>query len=123
MEEKMNSEINIQYSHFWRVFERLVSGFDGDSWVKTGRKAGIPVRLSFHILKATKYYIQDSTFTKFSSGKIFDINCETASMEELPSQNDIVLCVREFAKKTEEWIEDIDLEAKNNDFEWAGKPI
>jgi hypothetical protein len=121
MERKMNSEINIQYSHFWRLFERLVSEFDNESWIKTGRKAGIPVRLSFHILKSTKYYIKDFEMTKFASGKAFDINCETASINELPSIEDIVLCIKEFSKKTEGWIANIDLLKINNDFEWAGK--
>lgn len=117
----MNTELISQYSHIWRVFERLVNDFDDASWTCTGRKAGTPARLSFHILKATKYYIEDTTSIEFASGKSFDVNCETATEEALPSRGDIIHCIREFAGKTDTWIAGMDLSSVNKAFEWAGK--
>lgn len=117
----MNSELMAQYAHIWRVFERLVDDFDDTAWFCTGRKANTPARLSFHILKATKYYIEDTSAIEFASGKSFDLNCETADEEALPSRSDIIHCIREFAKKTECWIAEMDLSSVNEAFEWAGK--
>ncbi len=117
----MNSELCLQYSHFWRLFGRIVGDFDGEAWIKTGRKAGIPVRIAFHLLKSSKYYMKDAQITSFESGKAFDVNCETAPVDELPSIRDVVQCIKVFTKKSDEWISGMDLSATNNDFEWAGK--
>ena len=117
----MNNELISQYAHIWRVFERLVDDFDDVAWIHTGRKATTPARLSFHILKATKYYLEDMSAVEFASGKSFEANCETAREEALPSRNDVILCIRDFAKKTENWIAEMDLDSVNQAFEWAGK--
>ncbi len=117
----MNFELITQYAHIWRVFERLVNEFDDNSWIHTGRKATTPARLSFHILKATKYYIQDSSIVLFSSGKIFETKSESAVEDDLPSRNDVILCIKEFAKKTEKWLSGMDISSTNEAFEWAGK--
>ncbi len=117
----MNTELISQYAHIWRVFERLVSDFDDAAWLHTGRKATTPVRLSFHILKATKYYLEDRSAAEFASGKPFEVNCETAEEAALPSRSDVIACIREFAKKTESWITGMDLSGANQAFEWAGK--
>jgi hypothetical protein len=121
MEKMMNTELISQYSHIWRVFERLVNDFDDAAWVYTGRKATTPVRLSFHILKATKYYLEDTSTIEFASGKSFDINCETANEEALPSRSDVLNCIQEFAEKTENWLAEMDINSVNKAFEWAGK--
>jgi hypothetical protein len=117
----MQNEFVSQYAHTWRVFTRLVNDFDDEAWIHTGRNATIPVRLSFHILKATKYYIEDQPEIRFLSGKAFDINCETAREDELPSRNDILHCIDLFSGKTEKWLKEIDFIATNEAFPWAGK--
>jgi len=117
----MNAELIAQYAHIWRVFERLVNDFDDAAWIHTGRKATTPARLSFHILKATKYYLEDSSTVVFASGKSFDINCETAHEDALPARSDVIMCIKEFARKTESWISEMDVHAANKAFEWAGK--
>ena len=121
MENTLNTELIVQYAHIWRVFERLVNDFDDASWHCTGRKATTPARLSFHILKATKYYLEDTSAITFASGKHFDENCASANVEALPSRSDVILCIRELARKTESWISDMDLYSINQAFEWAGK--
>jgi hypothetical protein len=117
----MQNEFISQYSHTWRVFTRLVNDFDDAAWIDTGRNATIPVRLSFHILKATKYYIEDRSDIKFASGKAFDVNCETANEDELPSRQDILNCIDYFSRKTEKWLTEIDYMSTNEAFPWAGK--
>ena len=117
----MQNEFISQYSHTWRVFTRLVNDFDDEAWIHTGRNATIPVRLSFHILKATKYYIEDPSEITFISGKAFDINSETAMEDELPSKNDILTSIDIFSKKTEKWLSELDYMATNEAFPWAGK--
>jgi hypothetical protein len=118
----MQNEFVSQYSHTWRVFARLVNDFDDETWMHTGRNVTTPVRLSFHILKATKYYIEDLSEVTFISGKAFDpINCETAKENELPSRNDVLSCIDNFSAKTEKWLLEIDYVATNKTFPWAGK--
>lgn len=121
MQRTMNTELNAQYAHTWRVFERLVNDFDDASWLCTGRKTITPARLSFHILKATKYYLEDFSAVEFASGKSFDVDSATANVEALPSRSDVTLCIEEFAQKTESWIGEMDLCSINQAFEWAGK--
>jgi len=116
----MNAELIERYAHIWRLFERLVNDFDDDAWLHTGRKTMVPARLAFHVLKATKYYIEDPTTVSFASGKSFEINGETAQEEELPSRQDIVGCIQELEEKTSQWLSKIDLQAKNEAFAWAG---
>ena len=121
MEKTLNIELGVQYAHIWRVFERLVNDFDDASWYCTGRKATTPARLSFHILRATKYYLEDTTAIEFASGKPFDVDCAAANVESLPLRMDVILSIRDFAQKTERWIAEMDLCSTNQAFEWAGK--
>lgn len=117
----MKNEFIPQYAHIWRLFGRLVNDFDVNSWIHTGRKATTPARLSFHILKSTKYYLEDPSTIVFASGKSFDSNAETAKEEDLPSQKDIILCISDISLKTEKWLSEMDYNSTNSTFEWAGK--
>lgn len=117
----MKTEIIKQYGHTWRVFELLVKDFDTDAWAHTGRGAITPVRLTFHILKSVKYYIEDSSTIVFSSGKSFECDWQTTSEADLPSQNDILACINELRAKTEAWLCEMDFGSENRSFEWAGK--
>jgi len=117
----MKTEFIKQYGHTWRVFERLVKDFDQASWIHTGRGAITPARLAFHILKAVKYYIDDPSEMVFESGKSFESNWETVKEENLPSQNDILICVCELKAKTENWLLDMDFDCENKSFPWVGR--
>jgi hypothetical protein len=117
----MKNEFIKQYGHSWRVFERIVKDFDKDAWIHTGRKSYTPVRLAFHILKSVKYYIEDSSTIHFASGKFLESEWETTKEENLPSQNDILVCINELKAKTEVWLSEIDFTSKNMSFEWAGE--
>ena len=117
----MKTEFIKQYGHTWRVFERIVKDFDKDAWRHTGRGTTTPVRLAFHILQGVKYYIEDSATLLFVSGKSFESNWKTAPEEELPSQNDILVCINELKAKTEKWLAEMDFHAENRSFEWAGE--
>jgi hypothetical protein len=117
----MKTEFIKQYGHAWRVFEGLVKDFDEAAWLHTGRGVITPARLSFHILKSVKYYIEDSTTVEFESGKSFESDWETVEEADLPSQSDILACIHALQAKAESWLSEIDLEAENQTFPWAGK--
>ena len=117
----MNNEFITQYAHLWRVFERMVNDFNADSWLHTGRLAITPARLSLHILQSMRYYLQDTSEVVFKSGKRFDTHWIKAAEEELPSQEDIVLCAHDYRCKTEDWLAAMELSAPNTAFGWAGK--
>jgi len=117
----MKTEFIKQYQHTWRVFERIVKDFDPETWTHTGRGTIIPARIAFHILKAVKYYIEDSSSIVFASGKSFESSWETVNEEDLPSQDDIVICIYELKSKAEKWLSEMDFDSENKSFDWAGK--
>ena len=117
----MNTELIQQYEHTWRIFVRLVEAFNPDAWLHTGRGTITPTRLAFHILKGVKFYIEDSSTLVFSSGKSFERDWETAEVEELPSQHDILVCMDNMRMKSENWLTIMDLSDENGSFPWAGK--
>jgi hypothetical protein len=120
-EKIMKTEVIKRYGHVWRIFERLVKGFDHDAWVHTGRGTNTPVRMAHHILQGVKYYLQDSTTVVFASGKPFEGKCWEIPAKDLPSQDDILVCIDEFREKTEKWLSEMDFEAENESFGWAGE--
>jgi len=117
----MRTEFIKRYGHTWRVFQGIVRDFDEDAWFHTGRGPITPARLSFHILKAVKYYIEDSSTVCFKSGKLFDNDSENVKKEYLPSQKDVLACIDEMREKTERWLAVIDFNADNSSFGWAGE--
>jgi uncharacterized damage-inducible protein DinB len=117
----MKTEFIKQYGHTWRIFEHIVKNFDKEAWFHTGRGTTTPRRIAFHILQGVKYYIEDSSTIIFASGKSFENNWETAQEEDLPSQNDILACINELKVKTERWLSEMDFNAENRSFDWAGK--
>lgn len=117
----MKNEWIQQYGHTWRLFKGLVNDFEKDAWLHTGRKNMKPVRLAHHILKATQYYLEDSSVIYFESGKAFNIDSATAKEEDLPSQEDIATCISVFQEKTEKWLSEMDFSSKNQAFPWASE--
>jgi hypothetical protein len=91
----MKTEFIKQYAHTWKVFELLVADFDPDAWIHTGRKTNTPVHLAFHILKSVKFYIEDSSPILFTSGKTLDTEWKAVNDADLPTQNDILGCIKD----------------------------
>ena len=116
----MKDEFLYQYDHAWRVFGKIFEAFDESAWLHTGRRSYTPSRIAFHILRAIQYYLKDQEISHFASGKPFDDEWDTTNEADLPSQNDIMLCIGDFKAKTETWLSEIDFAAKNVSFEWAG---
>ncbi|HSQ38742.1 MAG TPA: hypothetical protein VLM78_01165, partial [Anaerolineales bacterium] len=116
----MKTEVIKQYAHTWRTFAGIVRDFDGDAWLHTGRGIILPVRLTFHILKSTMYYIEDTSTVLLAAGKPLDGNWETIKEKDFPSQNDILAGIDALQAKTEQWLSDMDFDAENKTFGWAG---
>ena len=117
----MKTELIKQYAHSWRIFEGLVTDFDPDAWIHAGCGTLTPARMAFHILTGVKYYIEDTSKETFASGKSLDNNWETVKEEELPSQNDVLVCIHDLKARAEDWLSGMDLHAENKPFPWAGK--
>lgn len=118
----MKTEFISQYAHSWRVFERLVNDFEAAAWLTTGRKTITPARLSLHLLQAGQYYLKiPAASIPFASGKPFDLNWETTPAAELPSQDDILAGINELKTEMETWLAEMDFNAENTSFPWAGK--
>ena len=117
----MKAEFIERYGHIWRMFERLVKGFDQDAWLHTGRGTTTPARMAYHILQGVKYYLQDSSTIVFASGKPFEGKCWEIPEQDLPSQEDILVCIDELRGKTKDWLNEMDCAAENEAFPWAGE--
>lgn len=117
----MKTELINQFAHTWRIFEALVEDFDPETWIHTGRGPTTPARLSLHVLQGTKYYIEDAFTIVFASGKPFDIDAAAANEDELPSQDDLVAYIHEMVGKTEVWLSEMEYDAENRLFPWAGE--
>lgn len=116
----MKTEVIEQYAHTWRTFAGIVEDFDDDAWLHTGKGIIIPVRIAFHILKATTYYLEDESTVLLASGKSFDGDWEAVKEEDWPSQSDILVGIDTLQVKTEKWLSEMDFGAENTAFEWAG---
>jgi len=116
----MKTEVIKQYAHTWRTFAGIVKDFDEDAWLHTGRGVILPVRIAFHILKATTYYLEDTSTVLLAAGKPFDGNWETLEKGDRPTQDDILAGIEVLQAKTEQWLSDMDFEAENKAFGWAG---
>ncbi len=117
----MNNELIQQFAHTWRTFDAIVSDFDTNAWLHTGRGVITPARLSLHLLQSIQYYIEDVTFSAFASGRDFHQNWETMSDEEHPSKDDIRAAIHDLRGLTENWLRNVELQSVNTTFDWAGK--
>lgn len=116
----MKTALIQQYSHTWRVFERLAGDFDARAWLHTGRGAMTPARLSFHILWSVRYYMQSAAPDHFASGKTFNADWAAVDEAALPSQADVAACIGEMNAQTSQWLSAMDLAGENQAFPWAG---
>ena len=109
-----------QYAKVFRVCIKLVEEFDKDAWLHTGRKNYSPVRLSLHELQSIKYYLQDKTDDKLASGVTFTDNCWEMAEKDLPTQEELVKWVQEYADRSEKWLKKMDFDHECTAFPWAG---
>lgn len=117
----MIEEIIAQYAHTWRIFTGIVAEFEVEAWLRSGYGSMTPARTAFHLLKGVKYYIEDDSELTFASGVPFDLDMDKVAAEELPTQADVVAMAGELQARTAAWLSELDLEASNETFPWAGK--
>ena len=117
----MKKEFIDQYNHTWNILEGIVNDFDDDAWIDLEHGYIVPARLAYHILHGTRYYIEDSSVISLPSGRPFDGDWLTMELNALPLRSDIIHVLKEFRTKTEKWLTDMDMGAKNTAFDWAGE--
>jgi hypothetical protein len=117
----MNKEFIDQYNHTWNILEGIVTDFDDVSWASLEHGYIVPARLAFHILKSTHYYIEEPSDIPLPSGRPFDVDWLEMDVNDLPLRSDILHALEVFRTKTEKWLSDMDLNAKNTAFDWAGE--
>lgn len=117
----MKDELITQYSHTWRTLSAIINDFKDSEWLKRNAGFTCPAVIGLHILQGTKYYLQDSYTITFPSGSSFDINSKDVSPDQLPARGDILDCIHVFSGKTENWLSELDFDAVNSSFSWAGK--
>ena len=117
----MKEEMKNQFNHTWKMFYKMVNDFDDTSWVNTGCAYIIPARIAYHIIGGVNYYIENETNEKLLSGKDNDWNWEHATIQNLPTKEDILEFIHIYKIKTDNWISSIDVEAENTKFDWTGQ--
>ena len=83
------------------------------------------MRIAFHVLQATGYYPKDMRPFVFASGKSVDDQCWVVGEEDLPSRDDLLICIEKSKAKTEKWLSEMDFDAENKSFNpsfynWTG---
>ena len=116
----MKKEFLNQFDHTWKMFYKMVNDFEKISWTSTGCAYIIPARIAYHLVGGVNYYIENESNEKLISGKRNDWNWETALVDDLPTQGDILSLIHIYKIKTDNWINTLDIEAKNTKFEWTG---
>ena len=117
----MKAELIRKFDQTWRLFARIVQEFDETAWLETGRGQITPAGFSFHILQSAKFYLEDKSSITFESGKPFEPKWDTVKKESLPSQQDILSCMKDFQQKVTTWINEMDILAENISFDWTGE--
>ncbi len=116
----MKTELIDQYAHTWRVLAGVIRDFEPEAWKHTGRGRILPVRIAFHILQATTYYIGDTSTPLLVDGKPFAGDWESVAEVDLPTQAELLSALDAVRASTESWLSEIDLNAENTAFGWAG---
>jgi hypothetical protein len=116
----VKEELNQQYGHTWRVLARVVKDFEPDAWIHAGRGTILPVRIAFHMVQSVTYYIGSSSPLLLVGGKPFDGDWDSVTEADLPTQQEIVSALDAMGAGVESWLCDIDLDAENKAFGWAG---
>ncbi|MFP4363177.1 MAG: hypothetical protein ACLFR1_04855 [Spirochaetia bacterium] len=109
-----------QYKHFWRTFERIVTDFHEDAWGGTGYALTTPVRLGYHIIQSTKYYIDDQVPLVYKSGRSISVLSKDLQQADFPTQDDVLFMIQSLSAKTEKWLQSIDFSAPNAKYPWTG---
>lgn len=117
----MKAEIMNQYSHFWRTYRKVCSDFDLKSWKESGFGITQPGRLALHILQSTIFYVEGKEPLVLKDGS--PVECHSAEMdrEALPDLENILFCLETVEKKTEDWINNMEFESRNEKFPWTGE--
>ncbi len=117
----MKEEFIWQYDYMWEVFKAIVDRFDDASWLNAGIGYMTPARLSFHLIESTRAYLRDTSDIRYPSGKAFSGDRVTLAEELLPDRKDILFGIGEIRKGTKKWLSELDFNAENSAFPWAGK--
>jgi hypothetical protein len=113
----MKQDTISQFHHFWDVYSRVVTGFDGDEWRRSGEGLTRPDRLAFHIFQSTRFYAKDTDSLFLASGPSFERDQDDVR----PGREDILALVDYFTDLCDRWIGEMDFSSENRDFPWTGR--
>ena len=89
-----------QSRHFWDVYRRVVTGFNGDEWRRCGEGLTRPDRLAYHIFQSTRFYTKDSHPLFLTSGSSFERDQDATR----PGRDDILALAGYFTELSDRWI-------------------
>ncbi|MDF1515166.1 MAG: hypothetical protein P1S60_15255 [Anaerolineae bacterium] len=117
----MKSDFIEQFNHTWNLMQGLCQDFDEAAWFTIEHGYINPSRLAYHVLLSTLYYIEDTTEMVFASGRPLAGDWLTMERHLLPSKPDIDQIIPTFRTKTTQWLAEMDINAPNPTFPWAGQ--
>jgi hypothetical protein len=123
MKQEIVLELKEQFQRQWKTLNELVAGLPDVQW-----KAGelvylVPARLIYHILAGVEVYARSSSYEEYKSHQIFTLDWDKASLEQLPSRQNIIECMQDMAAIVGGWLDSLGNEgllANNEGFEWTG---
>ncbi|MBN2628837.1 MAG: hypothetical protein JXA95_19390 [Spirochaetales bacterium] len=96
----MKQDLISQSRHFWDVYRRVVTGFNGDEWRRCGEGLTRPDRLAYHIFQSTRFYTKDSHPLFLTSGSSFERDRDATR----PGRDDILALAGYFTELSDRWI-------------------
>jgi hypothetical protein len=114
----MKDIIQTQFRQFYGIFGAIVNDFNDESWLM-GHNETTAYKLAFHIMDAAKFYMKDETGFELENGETVPQGGPDIPTPRL-SRADILKNISIQKEVVKNWIEKMNLEEKQNDFEWAG---
>lgn len=116
----MNKALTEHFRHQWRILESLVDEFDDEAWSRRGRGLTTPPLTAYHLFTSVLYYSgADIPFRK-DDGSTMRGSRRDVEPASAPSRREIRANIAAFADAGEAWLSELDLDAANTDFEYAG---
>jgi hypothetical protein len=113
----VKNEFKAQMDPSWKMYDAIINHLDDRAWTSEGTGYVVPVRVAIHVPVSIEYYIGHAS--DFRSR--YEPAWTTFDLSEAPSRLDTLHHAHVVRAALDEWIANVDPDAENTQFEWAGK--
>jgi hypothetical protein len=115
----MKENIIVQFRQFYGIFTAIVNDYDDEAWFNMGHNRTTAYVLAFHILDATKFYMQDESGYELENGETLP-SLGPDDITPRISRADIIKNILIQKDAIIDWVKNMNLDEKQKNFEWTG---